>query len=119
MTTIHYLLPAGTFSAFHRVAADEVWCHSGGDALELHVASATGAHQSLRIGPDPGGGDLPHATVPAGHWQAARPLGARYTLATCVVAPGFQFSDFELATRDELARALPSLASLVAEFTTR
>jgi uncharacterized protein len=34
--------------------------------------------------------------VPAGFWQAARPLG-EWTLAGCTVAPGFQFEGFELA----------------------
>jgi predicted cupin superfamily sugar epimerase len=44
--------------------------------------------------------------VPAGWWQAARSEGA-YSLVTCVVAPGFEFADFELlGERAELAAAL-------------
>jgi predicted cupin superfamily sugar epimerase len=31
LTVIDYLLPAGAFSARHRVHADEVWQHAGGD----------------------------------------------------------------------------------------
>jgi len=31
--------------------------------------------------------------VPAGWWQAARPLGG-YVLAGCTVGPGFEFADF-------------------------
>jgi predicted cupin superfamily sugar epimerase len=34
--------------------------------------------------------------VPAGAWQSARSLGA-WTLVGCTVAPGFEFSGFELA----------------------
>jgi predicted cupin superfamily sugar epimerase len=39
------------------------------------------------------------AVVPAGHWFAAeRIAGAHgYTLVGCTVAPGFEFSEFELA----------------------
>ena len=38
----------------------------------------------------------PQVVVPTGAWQAARTLGA-YTLVGCTVAPGFEFSTFELA----------------------
>ena len=116
-TTIHFLLPAGTTSAFHRVTSDEVWCHAAGDALELHVVSPEGDHTALRLGPDISRGDLAHAVVPAGHWQAARPLGGKYALATCVVAPGFEFEDFVLASRGELEAAFPHLAALLGAFT--
>src|SRR5207249_3760566 len=37
----------------------------------------------------------PAAVVPAGCWQAARPLGA-YALVGCSVGPGFDMVDFEL-----------------------
>jgi predicted cupin superfamily sugar epimerase len=117
LTTIHFLLPAGTSSAFHRVTSDEVWCHAAGDALELHIVSPGGEHTALRLGPDISGGDLVHAVVPAGHWQAARPLGRKYALATCVVAPGFEFEDFVLASRGELEAAFPHLAALLGAFT--
>jgi len=40
------------------------------------------------------------AVVPAGAWQAARPLGT-YALATCVVAPGFEYEGFELLAEDD------------------
>jgi predicted cupin superfamily sugar epimerase len=41
-------------------------------------------------------GQHPQIVVPSGVWQAARSLGA-YTLVGCTVAPGFEFSGFELA----------------------
>ena len=40
-------------------------------------------------------GEWPQAVVPAGCWQMARSLGDR-TLPGCTVAPGFDFSQFEL-----------------------
>lgn len=111
LTTIHFLLPSGAVSAFHRVQADEVWVHTGGDALELHTISADGCHHVSVLG-DVESGLVTHAVVPAAEWQAARPLG-RYALATCTVAPGFEFADFELARRAELARAFPALPEAV------
>ena len=108
MTLIHYLLPAGSFSAFHRVHADEVWQHAGGDPLELHLLDPGGAHEVHRVGP----GGAPHVVVPAGWWQGARVLGGRYALAGCTVAPGFEFADMEMATAEELLRLRPDLRSV-------
>jgi hypothetical protein len=48
-------------------------------------------------------GERPQIVVPAGAWQGARSLGA-YTLVGCTVAPGFEFSSFELAPSDFQAR---------------
>jgi predicted cupin superfamily sugar epimerase len=56
----------------------------------------TGNVARLRLGPDLGAGETVQGIVPAGAWQAARSLGA-WTLVSCVVAPAFQFSGFELA----------------------
>ena len=96
-SAILYLLVAGESSHWHRVDADEIWHFAAGDALELRIAAAAGAAVGVqRLGPDPMAGDLAQAIVPAGAWQAARPLGG-WTLVGCIVAPAFQFEGFELA----------------------
>ena len=43
--------------------------------------------------------ERPQVVVPRHCWQTARSLGA-WTLVGCTVAPGFQFSGFELAESD-------------------
>jgi predicted cupin superfamily sugar epimerase len=118
-TAILFLLPAGTFSALHRVAADEVWHHYDGDALELSTLDDAGARADVRLGHDLEAGQLPQATVRAGLWQAARPVegGAGFALCGCTVAPGFTFEDFELGARDALLAAFPDHAELVRAFT--
>jgi hypothetical protein len=96
LTSIYFLLVAGTHSRWHRVEADEVWHHYEGAPLELLQIDA--AMQTLtisRVGPVDGGGTRPLAVVPAGCWQAARPTGS-YTLVGCTVGPGFDFADFAL-----------------------
>lgn len=111
-TTIYFLLPAGQFSAWHRVnGADEVWHHYAGDPLALHTLSAAGAHRVLL------GDEHHHAVVPAGVWQAAAPVGDRYTLVGCTVAPAFEFSRFELGNREELTRAFPDQERTIHRFT--
>jgi predicted cupin superfamily sugar epimerase len=97
-SAILFLLAAGETSHWHRVDADELWQYSAGDALELLIATdRRGAGiERHRLGPDVTAGDEVQVVVPAGAWQAARPLGA-WTLVGCVVAPAFTFDGFELA----------------------
>lgn len=93
VTLIHYLLPAGAFSAWHRVDGDEIWHYLDGDALELLHLDQQGRCQPTRLGPMSQAS--PVTVIPAGDWQAARPLG-QWTLAACAVGPGFAFHGFEL-----------------------
>jgi predicted cupin superfamily sugar epimerase len=44
-------------------------------------------------------GERPQLVVPANCWQTAASLGA-WTLVGCTVAPGFEFSSFEMAPPD-------------------
>lgn len=115
-TAIYFLLPAGTFSAFHRIRSDEVWHHYDGDPLELHVVDGD-HHERVVLGRDLAAGQRPQHVVPAGAWQAAIPLGSRWTLCGCTVAPGFEFAEFELPARDALLARLPGHEALVRRFT--
>jgi predicted cupin superfamily sugar epimerase len=102
LTTIYFLLPAGTVSRWHAVASDEVWHLYEGGPLELSVASPDlEAIHAIQLSPAAAGRD-PSATVPAGWWQAARPLGD-YALAGCTVGPGFEYEDFRLLSDDPAA----------------
>lgn len=113
LTVIHYLLPAGALSAFHRVLADEAWHHAGGSPVELHVLAVDGAYHVHHLGPASDPHAASHVVVPAGAWQAARPLGG-WGLASCSVSPGFEFEDFVLARPQELAALRPDLAAILA-----
>jgi predicted cupin superfamily sugar epimerase len=96
-SAILYLLAAGERSHWHRVDAAEIWQWSGGDVLELRIWSGdAGIVETIRLGGDVIGGERPQAVVPAGAWQAARPLGA-WSLVGCIVAPAFEYTGFELA----------------------
>ncbi len=90
-TAIYFLLQAGQVSRWHRVDAAEVWHFYRGAPLELKIGKTLHV-----LGPDVGAGQAPQIVVPAGQWQAARSLGD-YTLVGCTVAPGFEFSGFEMA----------------------
>jgi predicted cupin superfamily sugar epimerase len=65
------------------------------------------------LGPADGAGVRPVVVVPAGLWQAARPLGGP-VLTGCTVAPAFSFSGFALllAHADAAARLRDRHAAL-------
>jgi predicted cupin superfamily sugar epimerase len=111
-TSIYYLLAAGERSRFHRLRADEQWCHHAGGAMHLHLLERGGARKLVV------GGMTPQATVPYGTWFAAEPEpGAAFALVGCFVSPGFEFEDFELAERDHLLAEFPGERTLVTRFT--
>jgi predicted cupin superfamily sugar epimerase len=95
---ILFHLPAGTASAWHRVASDEVWIAQRGHVvLELGgTGPAPRADVRSRLGTDVEAGDRPQVLVAAGTWQRTVP-GDTDALVTCVVSPEFDYADFELA----------------------
>lgn len=94
-TAIHFLLLPGESSAWHRVASDELWFHHRGGALRLWIGTEPETATEHRLGSDIAAGERPQLLVPAGRWQAARPVDEA-VLVSCVVVPGFDFADFEL-----------------------
>ena len=110
-TAIYFLLPPDTFSAWHRVlGGDEVWhCYEG--ALDLHLLDDSG-YSRVRL--DAGN---PQHVVPANVWQAATPVD--YALCGCTVAPGFDFSDFEMPDRATLRAEFPEQQAVIEALTRR
>jgi len=107
-TSIYYLLAEGNYSAWHRIDAEEIWYFHAGGPLTLHVLRTDGELVTHLLG-DP----LRHATavfqavVPAGCWFSAEPAGsADYSLVSCAVMPGFEFSGFQLAAEADMAAAV-------------
>jgi predicted cupin superfamily sugar epimerase len=81
------------------VDAVETWHFHKGGPLALRLAPLNGPAETLTLGADLKAGERPQAVVPRGWWQSARSLGD-FTLVGCTVAPGFEFSGFELAPPD-------------------
>jgi uncharacterized protein len=117
-TEIYFLLPAGEFSAFHRLrASDEIWHHYRGDPVELDTIDRDGVHRVTILGPDLERGERPQAIVPAGTLQAAAARGSGFALCGCTVTPAFEFADFELPTRDQLLAAFPQHEAVIRQRT--
>ncbi len=95
-TAIYFLLQAGEMSRWHKVDAAEMWHWYAGAPLALAIVDAQKQRIDIELGNDLARGEQPQAVVPKGAWQQAWSRGA-WTLVGCTVAPGFEFSGFEMA----------------------
>ncbi|KAF7963414.1 hypothetical protein AWV80_09995 [Cupriavidus sp. UYMU48A] len=116
-TAIYYLLRAGDFSAWHRIRSDELWHFHAGTPIDVHVLVSDGTLVTHRLGnPLEHPGAVFQATVTANHWFAAERVASGpedFCLLGCTVAPGFEFSEFELADASDLALSFPDQSALI------
>lgn len=116
-TAIYYLLQNEDKSHFHRIQSDELWFFHQGQPMEINII-----HDSqlitIHLGNDLENGEVPQAIIPANCWFAASVKNATgYSLVSCTVAPGFDFSDFELANREGLVQQYPHLKYSIEKYT--
>ena len=117
-TGIYFLIAEGEFSAFHRIKSDEMWHFYKGESLEVYVIQPDGSLEIIKLGNNPARGEVLQAVVPANCWFASRVVEPEgYALVGCTVSPGFDFVDFELAQRAQLASAYPAHAPLISALT--
>ena len=117
-TAIYFLLTEDDFSAFHRLKSDELWHFYAGDPLAVHVIEPDGVYRKILLGNRFGVEEVPQSIVSAGAWFATELVSpGGYALTGCTVAPGFDFSDFDLADRDELVSLFPSHANVIQRLT--
>jgi uncharacterized protein len=113
-TAIYFLLAGENFSAFHRISSDELWHFYSGVALNVYVIDATGRLETIRLGNNIANGEVFQATVPAGCWFASEASDKTgFSFVGCTVAPGFDFSDFELADKASLSKLFPQHEMLI------
>ncbi|WP_459209959.1 cupin domain-containing protein [Aquimarina rhabdastrellae] len=117
-TAIYFLLTSENFSAFHRIKQDEIWHHYEGASLYVHVIDQDGVYARYSVGKNLEEGEFPQLVVPAGCWFASSVKNEdAYTFVGCTVAPGFDFADFELANREELAVQYPEHKKIIEQYT--
>lgn len=113
MSCIYFLLSSNDVSHFHRIKSDEMWFFHGGSPLIVHVLDAFGHHEYV-LGNDLPKGILPQFLVPKNTIFGSTVLeNNSYSLVSCVVSPGFDFSDFELFKQDELMEIYPESKSII------
>jgi predicted cupin superfamily sugar epimerase len=117
-SSIYYLLMNGQFSCWHRIASDEMWHFYEGDPITLHVLTKDGAYYCKTLG-NPSSDLCYQWVVKGGDWFAAissGPIG--YSLTGCSLAPGFDFADFEIGSKEMLLEQYPNQADVIRKFLT-
>jgi predicted cupin superfamily sugar epimerase len=122
-SSIYYLLGSqsrGHFSAWHRLRNElsETWNYHAGVPLTIYCLMPDGTLQTNMLGL--GKAASPQVHIPAGCWFAAvveDPDPTAFTLSGCVVFPGFDFNDFELANRALLISQFPQHKEIIERLT--
>jgi predicted cupin superfamily sugar epimerase len=117
-TSIYYLLESKDFSSLHRLDSDEQWFHIDGSALTIHSIAPDGTYSQYHIGKNLDKREHPFAVVPHGCWFGGTVNDPdSFSLVGCIVAPGFDFEDFELAERSYLTPLFPQHKELIERLT--
>jgi predicted cupin superfamily sugar epimerase len=117
ITAIYFILTSDNVSKFHRIVSDELWFFHAGSPLIVHTLNATG-HQQTLIGTDLSKGEKLHFVVPKNTiFGSSVSDSTGYSFVSCVVAPGFDFADFELFEREYLLKEFPNHSEIIHQLT--
>lgn len=113
-TAIYFLLPGNEISVFHRLKQDEVWHFYEGSTLTIHAISPAGEYSTIALGRDVERGEALQTTVNAGCvFGATVDDPESYALVACTAAPGFDFDDLEIPSREELLARYPEHRGII------
>lgn len=116
-TAIMYLVTPESFSALHRLDADEVFHFYLGDPCEQIVISSSGELTTCVLGQDIAADQRVQTVVPKDHWQGTSLVeGGAWALLGTTMAPGYLQSGFELATIDDLAEFAAGVAMIASRY---
>lgn len=111
-TAIYFLLDQNDFSAFHRLKTGELWYLLDGSSVRIHILEKED-RKILDLDKS-----QPVVHVPANRWFAAEIVDkSRFALMSCVVMPGFEFEDLEIADYESLIREFPENKDIIKRLT--
>ncbi|MBP6091008.1 MAG: cupin domain-containing protein [Crocinitomicaceae bacterium] len=118
VTCIYFLLTSENVSNFHRIKSDEMWFFHEGSSLTVHTLDPQNGHLQHAVGNEIQKGQTPQLVVPKNTIFGSSVTDENsYSFVSCVVAPGFDFNDFELFTRDALLEEYPEEFTIIERLT--
>ena len=113
-TSIYFLLRSQDISHLHRLQSDEIWYYHGGSALTIHMIHPDGTYEAKKLGLNIEAGEQPQIVVKKNAiFGSSVDAENTFGLVGCMVAPGFDFVDFELFTQQELLAKYPQHATVI------
>lgn len=118
VTCIYFLLTSENVSNFHRIKSDEMWFFHEGSSLTVHTLDPQNGHLQHAVGNEIQKGQTPQLVVPKNTIFGSSVTDENsYSFVSCVVAPGFDFNDFELFSRKVLLEEYPESESIIRQLT--
>lgn len=113
-TSIYFLLDSTSPSHFHRLNHDELWYFHAGQGITIHCISPNGHYQAVKLGENIQSGErlqfkVPKETIFASEVSDSNSFG----FVSCMVAPGFDYRDFELLSKEKLLTRYPQHRSVI------
>ena len=99
VSLIYYLLKKNQISHWHRLKKNEILHFYKGDPLSVFISLDGKTYNTIILGNNINKSEFMHAIINAGSWFSMISNG-EYSLIGCTVAPGFNYSDFELAPKN-------------------
>lgn len=98
MTSIWFLIPSGVKTKFHKIKSDEIWFFHSGNPICIECINIQNHKHLFFLSNNGSKTSSLSGVVKAGIWFSSESLPGKddYSLVSCVVAPGFDFEDFEL-----------------------
>ena len=99
VSLIYYLLKKGQHSHWHRLTKNEILHFYKGDPLLVNISKDGKTTYTQMLGNNTESKENMHIVIEANSWFSMTSKG-EYSLIGCTVAPGFNYSDFELAPKN-------------------
>lgn len=116
-TSIYYLLNGNDVSKFHRLKSDEIWHYYFGSLVIIHIIDNFGNYTLEKLGPNLEEDENFQVIIPKNSYFAAEITEKNsFVIVGCTVSPGFDFEDFELASKKELLKKYPKHHELIEKF---
>lgn len=116
-SSIYFLLRTGEVSNFHRLKSDELWYYHDGEALTIYMITPDGDLIIKQLGINIENGEVPQVLVPKGHIFGSAMNNEGFSLVGCMVAPAFEYEDFELFEREYLLNLYPEHKDVILKLT--
>ncbi|MGN0026679.1 cupin domain-containing protein [uncultured Clostridium sp.] len=116
-SSIYFLLETGEVSNFHRLKSDELWYYHDGEALTIYMITPEGELITKKLGKNIEKGEAPQVLVEKGCIFGSAMNNDGYALVGCMVAPAFQYDEFELFKRDDLLELYPNHKDIIIKLT--
>lgn len=118
MTSIFYMLTSDSpIGHWHRNKSDIVHYFHLGAPVTYYLLHPDGALETATLGSDLAAGHQLQLAVPGGVWKASHLPTGDYGLISEAVAPGFEYEDMTLGTREQLYDLFPDQRAVIDSYT--